>query len=62
MTTWEAFNGIGAIAVGTKPNGDAKVVLVTHVIVCTSERDAKLVTKTHPSRKFVRRESKAAKP
>lgn len=53
--SWEAYGGLMPVEVGKLPNGKPRIVLMVQVLVCTSEADAKRVTRVHPSLKFKRR-------
>lgn len=54
--TWEAWNGCVLVDTGKKrPSGKPLLVMAVNVIVCMTERDAKLVAKKYPGMKFVER-------
>lgn len=52
---WEALNGTSIIACGLRRSGKPNNVLALNVLVVLAEADAKLLTKQHPSLKFVRK-------
>ena len=62
MTTWEAYAGLVPIVVGKRRNGKPRTVLAINTVVVTTEADAKLVAKAHPSLKFVKREGSKVEP